>query len=482
MISSKQLMDVAGISRATLNNYIAAGLLPAPRIRPAEPGHGQARRLGYFPDWVVDAIRSVEALKRKGHSMAEIIEMAKTQRPPADAPASTCGGALGLTIDGLECAAYMVNFRFEIEWHNTQAQELIGLFPAGLPAEAAERGLFPGLLQSRRLDDAARRSMLEVHMAIARNKLSKSQVLSDSGLTNDQRHELDRLYDAVEPVVTRSIHSVELQLAEGSDGWYRVCASFFREGILFVYAPIDGVETVLSWLSRRDAVIRDILRKRPPCLTPVAVLIADLQSSMKICAELPPEEYFELINDIWSIQEPLLRTYHATHGKHVGDGMVHYFFPQPDSNYVLNALLCAQEMRQRMQDISRQWQARKNWLNDLLLNIGLDAGEEWFGTYQTASYFEFTVLGDTVNRAARLSDFAREGSIWMTKTLVGKLSGAERSSVRYGIRRAGTHGGQVLIPATYARIAQLCDIDAASKFNDIATVPVTELLDVADAP
>lgn len=79
---------------------------------------------------------------------------------------------------------------------------------------------------------------------------------------------------------------------------------------------------LLEFLSRRDIVIRNLLRKRLPVLTPLAVIVADLQNSVKICSELPPEEYFELINEIWSTMAPLFRKYYGTYGKHVGDGMV----------------------------------------------------------------------------------------------------------------------------------------------------------------
>jgi len=74
-----------------------------------------------------------------------------------------------------------------------------------------------------------------------------------------------------------------------------------------------------------------------------------------------------------------------------------------------------------MVEVSRSWKGRKNWLNDLRLNIGLDEGEEWFGTYQTPTHLEFTVLGDTIKRASRLSDFARRGSVWVSKTMMAKL-------------------------------------------------------------
>ena len=48
----------------------------------------------------------------------------------------------------------------------------------------------------------------------------------------------------------------------------------------------------------------------------------------------------------------------------------------------MNALLCAEEMKEAMREISKAWKGLKNWTNDLALNIGLHEGEEWFGTYQ----------------------------------------------------------------------------------------------------
>ncbi|MEI7679261.1 MAG: adenylate/guanylate cyclase domain-containing protein [Betaproteobacteria bacterium] len=240
------------------------------------------------------------------------------------------------------------------------------------------------------------------------------------------------------------------------------------------------MDTLLGFLSRRDQVIRDLLRKRLPVLTPLAVIVADLQNSVKICSELPPEEYFELINQIWSAMGPIFRKYYGTHGKHVGDGMVYYFFPQPDSSYILNALLCAHEVRLEMQKISKAWQLRKNWLNELFLNIGVNEGEEWLGTFQSANSIEFAVLGDTINHAGRLSDFARHGKIWSTKSLVGKMSSADRARVRYGITRDAGDGRNVFIASSFSLLAGMIDLTDGryEKFRDISGLTITEIVDV----
>ena len=508
MVDSKQLLKRAGISRATLNNYIALGLLPKPVVRPGGSEESRIPRLGYFPNSALEIINRVNVLKKRGYAMKEIVSIidqgtgngednaefngidrrtkVEDRRKTIDTvQPEFVGNGLRLTLDQVEHPAYLVNSLFELEWANPQAQDKIIGRANGLSIDITERNLFSSLLMGDTVSKAdSLEELLKFHVSIAKNRLSKSALLTlDPELTDEHVDTLSRLYDETEKTSVGQILHIQANLAarDEEESWYDIYASFFREGIFFVYSPASTeAESLMQLLSRRDVVIRDLLKKRRPYLTPLAVLVADLQDSVKICAELPPEEYFELINDIWGAMEPHLRKYYATHGKHVGDGMVYYFFPQPDCNYVLNAVRCAQDMKEIIADISRTWRKRKNWMNDLQLNFGLVEGQEWFGSYQTPTHLEFTVLGDTINMAGRLSDFAREGSIWITKSMLGKLTSKERDTVRYGVRRKSETGDDILIPNTYSRVNNLIDLDNAKnlKFKDIAVLPITEVLDV----
>jgi class 3 adenylate cyclase len=258
-------------------------------------------------------------------------------------------------------------------------------------------------------------------------------------------------------------------------------ASFFREGIFIVLVPETTQSSeMLTLLARRDEVVRGLLKKRLPVLTNLAVLVADLQGSVKICSELPPEEYFELINEIWTTLSPTFRKYRGTYGKHVGDGLVYYFFPQPDSDYLANALSCALEIRQAIQHLSKAWQIRKQWFNELLLNTGINDGQEWLGTYQSPTSVEFVVLGDTINQAARISDFARHGSIWATKSLIGKLPADERARLQFGVRRRGPEGREVFVPSSFSQVSTLLEQEGArmEKLHDIANLAITEIIEI----
>ena len=515
MLTSFEVMQAANISRATLNNYIAQGLLPRPLIKNPEPGTStQARQIGYFPDEVLACLERIRLLKKEGYAMTEIarqleleglrirsapMQESRTASPPpsesaippaaAEKPAESQPAApfqpsqLRLTIDHIPFPAYMVNYNFEITWYNEAARaELLGGFDR-LPADIKERNALAYLLKGR-LDKsgANHEELLQFYLKLGKGRFSRSDLMNVLAGKTDA----PTLLAGESPAKSHSGGTLlqlplTLRQENGEATRYNVYASYYREGILLVYQPGHTESgSLLGLLERRDEVIRNLLKKRLPVLTDVAVLVADLQNSVRICTELPPEEYFELINQIWSTMEPIFRKYYGTHGKHVGDGMVYYFFPQPDCNYIFNALVCAQEMKAAMRRISKEWQLRKNWLNELYLNTGLNEGQEWLGVFHIETKVEFTVLVDTINHAARLSDFARGGATWATKNLLGKLPAEERQRVQFGIRRQDAEGREVFVGASYSRIAELADLNAPRnvKLSDIAALPVTEILEV----
>lgn len=503
MISSKDIILKTGISRATLNNYIKSGILSKPLVRQSVTGDGDAKVLGYFPDSALERIEAVRRLKAEGLTMAEIVARIGVRQeevrsgdgldasPAGDAVSAPgvsgkpSSGAvrrsLQLTLDDVPHPAYMVSYSFEMTWYNEAARQNVLGFDTP-PPDSDSRNIFHMLLDpTRGWTDACRNELLRLHLTLAKARLSKASMHGIlKNLDRQQAALIDELYDQSHSVSDKTVVEVPYtrpNAGGGSEAWL-VYGVFFREGILIVHVPSEEAhEPLLEFLARRDIVIRNLLRKRLPVLTPLAVIVADLQNSVKICSELPPEEYFELINEIWSTMAPVFRKYYGTHGKHVGDGMVYYFYPQPDSNYIFNAVACAQEIKLEMRKISKRWQLRKNWFNELYLNIGLHEGQEWLGTFQSATSVEFAVLGQTINHAARLSDFARYGAIWATKNLISKLTREERARIEFGITRRGEGNQEHFVASSYSQLETLVDLGSEryEKLREIATLPITEV-------
>ena len=514
MISSKALIDQTGISRATLNNYIQLGILPKPVVQSlsADADEGGARVLGFFPDDALERVQAVQILKTQGLSMAQVAErLAQTDAllevhelqletvsaRPAMRPVgsstntrtantrsghgmSEALGNLSLSLDTLTHPAYMLNYNFELTWFNeTARKEVFGFVTP--PAKSTERNLLNLLSRPEVcLGLENQRALVGLLLQLASSRISYESLAK---LVAQSDAELMPLLNSLafgDSEKEQAVNEVEFfqKDSKGKFVCYRVYAVYFREGILVVHSPgEERGDDLLNFLARRDQVIQSLLSKRLPVMTPLAVLVADLQNSVRICSELPPDEYFALINQIWATMGPILRKYTGTHGKHVGDGVVYYFFPQAESNYLFNAVACADELRLAMRKISAEWQLKKNWFTELQLNIGLHEGQEWLGSFQSANHIEFAVLGNTINQASRLSDFARHGSIWATKDLISKLSADERSRVEFGVLRKSQENGDRFVASSYAQVESLIDLqkDKYEKLRDISQLAVTEI-------
>jgi class 3 adenylate cyclase len=74
VLTSKDILERTGISRATLNNYITSGLVPRPSVLAPGPDDGDAPRIGYFPDDTIERIETIQRLKREGWSIGRIVE------------------------------------------------------------------------------------------------------------------------------------------------------------------------------------------------------------------------------------------------------------------------------------------------------------------------------------------------------------------------------------------------------------------------
>lgn len=501
MLNSKQLIEMTGISRATLNNYVALGILPSPVVKTPEFSEGRTTRLGYFPDEALERIRKVQQLKKDGMSIATIAKklgnphasrypLAENQdqedfereRKASQGRDPLSRLSVELSVDNFPGPAYMVNNNFELIWWNDSALNNIFQRCGDLPNDLESRNLLSLLfLAFNDLEDDRLIERLLPHMAAAKKRLSHQSLIKIySSLGADELSLIEALYGKAEALTKDPIvhFPVTLPTTDDQELPCDLYVCFYREGILFTYSPVNLEDDyLLDFLAQRNQVIRELLRKRKPYLSHVAVMVADLQNSVRICSELPAEEYFELINHIWQESEPIFRKYYGTYGKHAGDGMVYYFFPQPDCNYIMNAVQCSLELQEMMQRITQEWQSRKGWFNEIMLNIGLNEGQEWFGTFHAGAHVEFTVLGETINYAARISDFAREGTIWITKSMLNQVPATRRQSIHFGIPRKLSDKETIFVNDTYANVGSLLEPENPMnpKFRDIEMIPVTQV-------
>lgn len=508
MITSKVIIENIGISRATLNNYIKLGILPRPVVGPPPPEDKGIKQIGYFPEEVIARLDKVRLFKSQGRSMDEIARLFREdsamsahrtemplERDRLQSTAKNHNAALSeprpytraadrqlkVTICDIDSPAYLINRHYEVEWINRQAEDLLFNKKVRSLVDRETRNIFRLFLEQRssgRHDEWI--DLVSLHLTILQEHIDESVLGSIyKDITPQEVSVLKDLFRS--RIIARHENAFCLPISMSRPGsilkQYRVHTMTFREGTFFIYIPTDdGGSELLAMLGQRERVINDLLKHRMPSLVSLCVLIADLQDSVRISAELLPSQYFELINGLWECVGPAIENHRGIYGKHVGDGMLYYFLDKPGDNYIVNCINCAIEIREIVKKFSNKWKGIKGWDNDLYLNTGINEGQEFFGTIRSADNIEFTALGDTINVTARLTEFARNGEIWTTKNLISKLSQEERNMFRFGVH-SKKRPGNGFIRDSFSRLSDLITEDNphCRKLNAIGGLPITEI-------
>ena len=486
MLTSKEIIERTGISRATLNNYIASGLVPRPQVLPPGPEHGAAPRIGYFPDDTIARVEAIQRLKREGWSIARIAEHLQAHPPgqaPAQAPVPAAPQpapayaapttavadaprgpqlqpALSLPPAHLAHPAYLVNDSFRIVWANEQARADT-VSPLAHRSNIEGSSIFGQLLA---VDDArGREAILRFHLDVAQARTAGGGTLFRDLAPHDAAR-LQRLLDdakAGEP-------GLVMQAAIPAGGGLPARTLFavqFREGVLFAYAPQQAGLAAPAALPRLA-----------PSVTPVAVLVSTLQDAGGLWVKLSAQEYFELLNEVWAELDRIFRRHKGRPGPQGGEVLVCYFLPQADSSHLWNALAAAHQTRDAMRQVSHRWQVRKGWDVELCMNIGIDEGQEWMGVVGATGEGALRVVGGTADHAEQLSRVSRMGAILVTRSLLGRLSGDDRQRLTFGVPRLEGTRGDAPVLFTFARLADLAAPAAVpARFADLA---VAELLDL----
>ncbi|MEU8895419.1 adenylate/guanylate cyclase domain-containing protein [Nocardia sp. NPDC048505] len=130
----------------------------------------------------------------------------------------------------------------------------------------------------------------------------------------------------------------------------------------------------------------------------VAVLFVDMVGSTATAAERPPTEVVSLLNEFFRIVVDVIDRHHGFVNKFVGDAALAIFgapLDRPDAPTA--ALAAGRELREALREVP-----------GLDIGIGVSAGLAVAGNIGAANRFEYTVIGDPVNEASRLTELAKD--------------------------------------------------------------------------
>jgi adenylate cyclase len=157
----------------------------------------------------------------------------------------------------------------------------------------------------------------------------------------------------------------------------------------------------------------------------VAVLFVDLTGSTQLAAERPPGEVVELLNQFFGVVVDVVEKRGGMVNKFEGDAALAVFgAPVPLDDAAGCALAAARELAERLPDAAPGLDA----------GTGVSAGTVVAGNIGAERRFEYTVIGDPVNEAARLCELAKErdGRVLASERAVEAASEEERGHWQLG--------------------------------------------------
>ena len=129
----------------------------------------------------------------------------------------------------------------------------------------------------------------------------------------------------------------------------------------------------------------------------VAVLFVDVIGSTGFATQREPQHVVQVLNEFFNQVVEAVHDNKGIINKFEGDAALAVFgAPLPLNDAAGHALAAARELRTKFQNI------------ELEAGIGVAAGSVVAGHIGAKDRFEYTVIGDAVNQAARLTDLAKD--------------------------------------------------------------------------
>ena len=213
--------------------------------------------------------------------------------------------------------------------------------------------------------------------------------------------------------------------------WYLYQSSYLFDvtGIIILSVGFWSIHTFLSFLSeyRQKLQIKqqfgtyvspDLVKKlqEDPTLLrlggsteQLTFLFSDIRGFTPISEKYQkdPQGLTRLINRFLDNQTEIILKHGGTIDKYMGDCIMAFWgAPLPDENHVENATKAAIEMRIALEELNET--LKEEGLDQINTGAGINSGPCVVGNFGSSTRFDYSVLGDAVNLAARLESSCKE--------------------------------------------------------------------------
>jgi class 3 adenylate cyclase len=150
----------------------------------------------------------------------------------------------------------------------------------------------------------------------------------------------------------------------------------------------------------------------------VCILFSDVRGFTELSHDMEPEALMDILSEHMATLVPLVYEHGGYVDKFAGDGLMAVF---DGDDMVLKGCLCALDMLEA---------SRRNLATEKLkirqMGIGIHRGDAVLGNLGSARHLDYTLIGKTVNLAARLCSMAESLSIVVSQNVRESLEGDAR--------------------------------------------------------
>lgn len=145
-----------------------------------------------------------------------------------------------------------------------------------------------------------------------------------------------------------------------------------------------------------------------------AIMESDIRGFTALSENLTPSQTIQLINQYIKIQANIILEYDGSIDKYMGDAVLVIFEGEEKE---IRAISCALEIQKAVNKLNL---SRKN-LTSVEIGVGVSLGDVVLGNMGCEQRMEHTMIGSTVNLAARLCSQAQRGEVVIQESISKKV-------------------------------------------------------------
>ena len=146
----------------------------------------------------------------------------------------------------------------------------------------------------------------------------------------------------------------------------------------------------------------------------MTALFTDVKGFSTISETFDPADLVKLLNEYLTAMSDIILDLRGTIDKYEGDAIIAFFgAPIQYSDHAARACRSAVEMKRAEVELNRRFQEQRNIPNPIYTRIGINTGEMVVGNMGTDRKMDYTIMGNSVNLAARLEGVNKQYGTWI---------------------------------------------------------------------